>query len=95
MSRGPGRLQRSLLERLQETPEGRLSRQDLAEYFVRQSGHSCSNVLRAIRGLERMHLVHLHDVPDLTEAFVSLPRPAERLSEDFIFGLLQNTEGQS
>src|SRR5215213_4717019 len=82
VSRGPGRLQRAVLKRLRETPEGRLSRLELAEHFVEHEGHTSSNLLRAIRGLERGYLVHLHDSPDLARAYVSLPRPGNFLSEE-------------
>jgi hypothetical protein len=75
--------------RLQESPEGRLSRLELAEYFVEQEGHSSSNLLRAIRGLERVYRVHLRDSPDLARASVSLPQPAEFLSEATISEILR------
>ena len=84
VSRGPGRLQRAVLKRLRETPEGRLSRLELTEHFVKQGGHSSSNLLRAIRGLERDHHVYLRDCSDLAKAYVSLPRPAKFLSEAVI-----------
>jgi hypothetical protein len=89
VSRGPGRLQRAVLRRLEESPEKRLSRLELAEYFVEQQGHSQSNLLRAIRGLERVHLAHLRDTPDLARACVSLPQPAAFLSEEVISEILR------
>jgi hypothetical protein len=82
-------LQRALLRRLQETPEGRLSRLELTEYFVKQEGHTSSNLLRSIRGLERVHRVHLRDSPDLARAYVSLPQPGEFLSEAVISEILR------
>ena len=95
MSRGVGRLQRALLQRLQESPDGRLSRQDLAEIFVKQEGHTSSNLLRAIRALERVHRVHLHDSPDLARAYVSLPQPVEFLSEAEISEILREIRARS
>lgn len=95
MSRGAGRLQRAILKRLQKSPEGRLSRLELAEYFVNGRGHSRSNLLRAIRGLERVHRVHLHDTPNLARAYVSLPQRAELLSDEVISELLQEIRERS
>ena len=95
MSRGAGRLQRAVLKRLQKSPEGRLSRLDLAEIFVKQEGHTRSNLLRSIRGLERVHRVHLHDSPDLARAYVSLPQPVEFLSEAEISEILREIRARS
>jgi hypothetical protein len=89
VSRGPGRLQRAILKRMQESPEGCLSRLELAEFFVKQEGHTCSNLLRSIRGLERVHRVHLHDSPALARAYVSLPQRAELLSDEVISEILR------
>jgi hypothetical protein len=89
VSRGPGRLQRAILKRMQESPEGCLSRLELAEFFVKQEGHTCSNLLRSIRGLERVHRVHLHDAPALARAYVSLPQRAELLSDEVISEILR------
>ena len=88
MSRGPGRLQRCIVERLKETPERRLSRRALEEIFVDRADYTSSNLLRAIRGLERMNYVSLYDVADLNRSYVSLPRPVEPVSEEFLARLL-------
>ena len=88
MSRGPGCLQRRILRRLEATPERRLSRRALEETFVAGAGHGSSNLLRAIRGLERMRFVSLHEGPDLDRSHVSLPRQAKRISDDEVFALL-------
>ncbi len=88
MSRGPGRLQRLVLKRLQETPERRLSRRALEEIFVNQAGYGSSNLLRAIRGLERMRRAYLHEGPNLDRSYVSLPRPVEPASEELVARLL-------
>jgi len=88
VSRGPGCLQRQILRRLEATSERRLSRRALEEVFVDGAGCGSSNLLRAIRGLVRMRRISLHEGPDLDRSHVSLPRPAERISDDEVFALL-------
>ena len=88
MSRGPGRLQRQIMRRLEMEPERRLSRRALEETFVDGAGYGSSNLLRAIRSLERMRYVSLHEGPDLDRSNVSLPLPAKRMSDDEIFALI-------
>ncbi len=89
MSRGPGRLQRQIVERLKAAPQRRLSRRELQGIFADQAGYDASNRLRAIRGLERMNLVYLHEAPDLGGSHVSLLLPtAEPVSEEFLLSLL-------
>lgn len=95
MSRGPGRLQRQIVKRLQKAPEGRLSRRELEALLVDGEGYTSSNLLRAIRGLARMNYVSLTERPDLERSWVSLPRPAERVSEEFIDSLLAEIGGRS
>ncbi len=85
MSRGPGRLQRRILQHLEVAPERQLSRRALEVIFVNGAGCGSSNLLRAIRSLERMRYVSLQEGPDV---HVSLPRPAKRISDDEIFALL-------
>jgi hypothetical protein len=84
-----------VLKRLRETPEERLSRLELTEHFVKQKGHSSSNLLRTIRGLERVHLVHLRDCSDLAKAYVSLPQPGNFLSDEALSEILQEIGGRS
>ncbi len=96
MSRGPGRLQRSIVEHLEAAPEGRLSRRELQRIFVDQAGYEPSNLLRAIRGLKKMNYVYLYETPNLDSSHVSLPRPAaERINEEFLFSLLAKLGGPS
>ncbi len=95
MSRGPGRLQRHIVEHLESVPGGRLSRRALDEFFVDGAGYGSSNLLRAIRGLERMRRVSLHEGPDLDRSFVSVPLPAEPLSDEFIDRLLAELRDRS
>jgi hypothetical protein len=87
MSRGPGRLQRQILQHLESVPERRLSRRALEDTFVEEAGYEASNLLRSIRSLERMRRVLLKEGPDLDRSHVSLPRPAKRMSDDDIFAL--------
>src|SRR3712207_8969031 len=58
---GPGRLQRLILLALEAAPEGRLSRRALEGIFADRGGCGPSNLLRAIRDLERMRRISLHD----------------------------------
>jgi hypothetical protein len=88
LSRGPGRLQRQVLQRLEAAPGRSLSRRALEEIFVAGAGYGASNLLRAIRSLDRMRYVSLHDGPDLDRSHVSLPRLVEPMSDDEIFALL-------
>lgn len=96
MSRGPGHLQRLVLKHLQKTPERRLSRRALEEIFVDRAGYGSSNLLRAIRSLERMRYVSFQGGLDLDQSYVSLPRPAKRISDDEVFALLaQATDAEA
>jgi hypothetical protein len=88
MSHGPGRLQRRIVEHLEAAPDGRLSRRALEEFFVDGAGCGSSNLLRAIRSLQRMRRVSLHEGPDLDRSFVSVPLPIERVSDEFIARVL-------
>ncbi len=88
MSRGPGRLQRQIVQRLEAAPERCLSRRALEEIFVAGAGYGSSNLLRAIRSLERMRYISVQEGQDLDRSHVSLPRSAERMSDDEIFTLL-------
>ena len=89
MSHGPGRLQRQVVSYLDKRPERRASRRELEKEFVNQEGHTASNLLRAIRSLERMYYLSLRDEADKNRALVSLPRRAERISEEYVFALLR------
>jgi hypothetical protein len=89
MSRGPGRLQRQIVRHLEKSPERRASRRELEKVFVEQEGHTASNLLRAIRSLERMYHLSLRDTADKDRAFVSLPRRYQRISEDYALALLR------
>jgi hypothetical protein len=94
MSRGPGRLQRQILQHLESVPERRLSRRALEETFVDGAGYDSSNLLRAIRGLERTHRVYLRERPNLNQSYVSLPRAVEPMSDELIAELLAEIGGR-
>jgi hypothetical protein len=94
MSRGPGRLQRQIVKHLEATPERRLSRRSLEETFVEGAGYGSSNLLRAIRSLERMHRVHLHQGASVDQSYVSLPRAVEPVSDELIAELLKEIGGR-
>ena len=95
MSRGPGRLQRLVLKRLQETPERRLSRRELEKIFVDQGRYTSSNLLRTIRSLERMRRLSLLEGQSLDDSFVSLLRRVEPVSNELLSQLLAELGGRS
>jgi hypothetical protein len=88
MSRGPGRLQRQIVELLKAQPDRRLSRRNIDAVLVERERHDSSNVLRAIRGLRRMRCIGLSEGRSLDDSFVSLPPPAKPVSDDKVFALL-------
>jgi len=88
MSRGPGQPQRAVVDELRSADGYSLSRRELEEIFVRGGEHGSSNLLRALRGLQRVRLVRLREGPDLDRSRVSLLLPAEPLDEDAIFRVL-------
>jgi hypothetical protein len=94
MSRGPGRLQRQIVQHLEAAPNRRLSRRALEETFVDGADYGSSNLLRAIRGLERMHRVYLHEGPNLDQSYVSLPRVVEPVSDELLAELLAEIGGR-
>jgi hypothetical protein len=95
MSRGPGRLQRRVLERLHKVPEGRMSRRALEERFVDHGRSTASNLRRALVSLERMGYVSLQEGPNLDESYVHLPPPVESLSDEVVSQLLAEIRDRS
>ena len=93
LSRGNGRLQRRIVELLEEAPERRRSREELDAVLVGIEGFDGSNVLRAIKGLARKHRVGFADRRHKKDSVVSLPRKVERLTDEEIFELLAETGG--
>jgi hypothetical protein len=84
-------LQRQIIKHLEKNPQRSVSRRELEEVLVGKKGHTTSNVLRAVRSLEKMYKVSLQDKFDKDLALVSLPRTEERLSEDYVFSLLRGS----
>lgn len=73
MSRGHGRTQRAVLAALREHPERQVSRRYLEDELVGgEDGASASNLLRAIKALEREGHLVLRDVADKERATVRL-----------------------
>lgn len=95
MSRGPGRLQRQIIKHLEKNPQRSVSRRELEEVLAGKKGHTTSNVLRAVRSLEKMYRISLQDKFDKDLALVSLPRTEGRLSEDYVLALLREGGEQS
>src|SRR5688500_5689487 len=88
MSRGPGRVQRKIVELLETQPDRRLNRREIDAVLVVEEGHDPSNVRRALRGLRRTRRVGLFEGRSLDDSVVSLPEPAKILSDDEVFALL-------
>jgi hypothetical protein len=68
--------------------KARLSRRALEEILVEEGRYGSSNVLRAVRGLARMRFVSLHEGPNLDQSYVSLPPPAEPVSDELAWKLI-------
>jgi hypothetical protein len=88
MSRGNGRLQRRVLELLEQSPERKRSREQIDRVLVEVEGFDPSNTLRAIKGLARKRRVGFTDRRHKKDSVVSLPREVRYFTEDEIFRLL-------
>jgi hypothetical protein len=95
MSRGPGRLQRQIVQRLEAAPRRSLSRRALEERFVGHGRYVSSNLRRALVGLERMGYVSLEEGPNLDQSYVSLPPPVAHLSDEVVSQLLAQIRDRS
>jgi hypothetical protein len=95
MSRGPGQLQRRVLERLHKVPGGSMSRRALEERFAGHGRYTSSNLRRALVSLARMGYVSLQEGPNLDQSYVRLPPPAEPLSDEVISQLLAQIRDRS
>jgi hypothetical protein len=95
MSRGPGRLQRRVLDLLHKAPEGRMSRRALEECFVGHGRYTASNLRRALVSLERMGYVSLQEGPNLDQSYVALLPPVEPLSDEVVSQLLAEISDRS
>ena len=87
-------MQRRIVELLEATPELKRSRQELDEVLVNGEGFDPSNVLRAIKGLARKHLVAFTDRRRKKESMVALPRKVEHITDDKLFDLLTRIGGK-
>ena len=93
LSRGSGRLQRRILELLEQSPERKRYRKELDDVLVGIEGFEASNVLRAIKGLARKHRVGFDDRRHKKDSVVSLPREVIIFPEEELFELLAKTGG--
>jgi hypothetical protein len=89
MSRGSGRLQRRILELLEQCPEHRRNREELDRVLIDGEGFDPSNVRRAILGLARKHRVSFADRRHKKDSVVALPSEVRRINEDDLLGLLE------
>jgi hypothetical protein len=94
LSRGSGRLQRRILELLEQSPERKRNREELDDVLVGIEGFDPSNVLRAIKGLARKHRVGFADRRCKKDSAVSLPRKVRHLTEEELSELLAKTGGR-
>jgi hypothetical protein len=93
LSRGSGRLQRRILELLEQSPERKRNRKELDDVLVGIEGFEASNVLRAIKGLARKHRVGFDDRRHKKDSVVSLPREVRRITDEELFELLAKIGG--
>jgi hypothetical protein len=89
LSRGNGRLQRRILQVLEQSSERQANREELDQVLVQAEGYDQSNVLRAIKGLARKHRVSFADRRHKSDSTVSLPREVRRINEDDLFDLFE------
>jgi hypothetical protein len=94
MSRGSGRLQRRILEILEQAPERKRNREELDNVLVEIEGFDPSNVLRAIKGLARKHRVGFTDRAHKKDSVVSLPRQVGPITDDELSELLAEIGGR-
>ena len=95
MSRGPGKTQRRILDRLHRVPEGRMTRRDLEKRFTGHGRYTSSNLRRALVSLARMGYVSLQEGPNLDQSYVRLPPPVEPLSNEVLAQLLAQIRDRS
>lgn len=88
MARGPGRTQRAVIARLLSAPEHRLTRRELEDSLCPR-GIRPSNLLRALRSLERACILHFNDCPDKSQASVALLSPERVFTDDEILTLIR------
>jgi hypothetical protein len=89
VSRGSGRLQRRILELLEQSPERKRNREELDRLLGDGEGFDASNVRRAIRGLARKHHVSFADRRHKKDSVVALPSEVRRINEDDLLDLFE------
>ena len=94
MSRGSGRLQRRILELLEQSPERKRNREDLDEVLVQAEGYDASNIRRAIKGLARKRLVGFTDRREKKDSVVALPHEVRRITDEELSELLAKLGGR-
>ncbi len=87
MSRGAGRCQRAVLARLEASEGGVVELRDLVRN-MEIHGFLSQNVLRAVRGLRRVHAVCLSERGP-GGGRISLPEPVQIVGDDEIAKILQ------
>lgn len=85
---GPGRCQRRVLELLERATGHALDREELDAVLCDREGYDRSNVLRAIRSLERRRLVRFKDAHQKRDATVKLAPPPTPVSDEELTALL-------
>lgn len=82
MSRGAGRCQRAVLDRLKISEAGAMNLDELVK-ALEARGFLAQNILRAVRALRRVYVVGVSERgPGRAQTIVSLPQPIEPLSNE-------------
>ncbi len=90
MSRGAGYLMRRVVEELDVADDGTLTRAQLEDALV-PLGFRSDNILRAIRRLDRLHVLRLAEGRFAETSRVMLFRPVETpIPEDQILAILES-----
>jgi hypothetical protein len=90
MSKGPGFVMRRVVEELEATDNGTLTRAELEDVLV-PLGIRSDSILRAIRRLARLHVLRLAEGRFAETTRVFLSQPVENLiPEDEILDMLKS-----
>ena len=90
MSKGPGFLMRRVVEELEATDDGTLTRAELEDVLV-PLGFRSDNILRSIRALDRIHVLRLAEGRFAETSRVILSQPVEiPIPEDQILAILKS-----
>jgi hypothetical protein len=90
MSKGPGFLMRRVVDELEATDDGTLTRAELEDALV-PLGFRSDNILRAIRALDHIHVLRLAEGRFAETSRVILSQPVETpIPEDQILALLKS-----